>query len=301
MKMDFEHIQTFLTVSRLKNFTKAADELHVTQSTVTSRIKNLERFYGQHLFLRTNKKVELSPFGKEIQPLLERQLKIIEKSKEIAQSYINKKKIIRLGVTYSLWDNRFVDWVSKFAANKEGIHYSFITDHSPQIVESILDNTIDIGLVYNGAVDESIKKEVVCYDSFKLYGTKDFKVDNDLDSEQLKSIPLIYLNWGRTFEHWFRLEFGESFTPFVEVGHSEALLEFVKSGKGIAFIPERVVNNSGLNKILKKINYKPHVKLNDQPIHLIYKSTAISDDIIHEAIHCLRQNLFYTLDNIQSD
>jgi DNA-binding transcriptional LysR family regulator len=290
--MDLEHIQTFLIVSRLKNFTKAADELHVTQSTVTSRIKSLERFYGQNLFLRTNKKVELSPFGKDIYPLLERQLKIIEKSKEIAQSYINQKKTIRLGVTYSLWDNRLVDWVSKFAPNKEGIHYSFMTDHSPQIVECILDNTIDIGLVYHGPMEESIKKEVVGYDSFKLYGSKDFKVEKDLDAERLKSIPLIYLNWGRTFEHWFRLEFGENYTPFVEVGHSEALLEFVKSGKGLAFIPERVVIISGLDKSLKKVNYRPHFKLHAQPIHLIYKSTAINDGIIHKAIQCLRQTLF---------
>lgn len=80
--MDLEEIKTFLAVARLKNFTWAADELHVTQSTVTSRIKNLERFYGQHLFLRTNKKVDLSPFGKEILPLFEHQLKLIEDSKK---------------------------------------------------------------------------------------------------------------------------------------------------------------------------------------------------------------------------
>ncbi|WP_027409413.1 LysR family transcriptional regulator [Anoxybacteroides tepidamans] len=286
--MDLDHIQTFLTVSRLKNFTKAADELHITQSTVTSRIQNLERFYGQCLLLRTNKKVELSPFGKEIYPLLERQFAIIEKTKEIARSYVEQKKVIRVGMTYSLWDHKFVDWVFKFAENNEGVHYSFITDHSSQVVEGILDNTIDIGFVYHAPAEDNIKKEIIGYDSFYLYSSKDVE-EMELDAERLKSIPLIYLNWGKSFRHWFRLEFGESYIPFVEVGHSEALLEFVKRGKGVAFIPERVVEMSNLKNIFKKINYKFNITPPAQPIHLIYKATSVQRNTIMEAIQLLKR------------
>ena len=40
--MDYELLKTFITLAKLKNFTKTADALHIVQSTVTNRIKHIE-------------------------------------------------------------------------------------------------------------------------------------------------------------------------------------------------------------------------------------------------------------------
>lgn|GEM_PF-1686910 len=287
--MDLEEIKTFLAVARLKNFTWAADELHVTQSTVTSRIKNLERFYGQHLFLRTNKKVDLSPFGKEILPLFEQQLKLIEDSKKIARRFQSERKRIRFGITYSLWDSRFTDWVDRLAGTDENLRFSFHADHSHIIVDDVLGGRIDIGLVYHGPEDAEIKKETFGEDTFFLYCARNFQIKRKLGPGDLNALPLIYLNWGRTFEHWFRQEFGEEYVPFVEVGHSQALLEFVRNGKGLAFIPERIVQLSGEKMFFKKLDYEPRHKMEQQPIHLIYRKTAVQDELIARAIQCVKE------------
>ncbi|PGZ42800.1 hypothetical protein COE56_30945 [Bacillus anthracis] len=45
--MDYQQIKSFLSVANHRNFTKAADELHVTQSTITTRIKNLENLVNR--------------------------------------------------------------------------------------------------------------------------------------------------------------------------------------------------------------------------------------------------------------
>lgn len=58
--MDYELLKTFICLANFKNFTKTAEQLHVVQSTITSRIKHLEDNVGKSLFIRTNKNVVLT-------------------------------------------------------------------------------------------------------------------------------------------------------------------------------------------------------------------------------------------------
>ncbi|MBP3296376.1 MAG: LysR family transcriptional regulator, partial [Lachnospiraceae bacterium] len=63
--MDIESIKTFMVLAHTKNYTRAANQLFVAQSTVTNRIHELERELGFSLFKRTNRSVELTPEGEK--------------------------------------------------------------------------------------------------------------------------------------------------------------------------------------------------------------------------------------------
>jgi DNA-binding transcriptional LysR family regulator len=61
--MDTELARTFLAVATSGNFVAAASRLHVTQSTVSARIQNLEAALGRRLFLRGRSGATLTPAG----------------------------------------------------------------------------------------------------------------------------------------------------------------------------------------------------------------------------------------------
>ena len=61
--MNIEFLKTFITLSNVKNFTKTADTHCIVQSTVSNRIKELENYIGQKLFIRSNNDIELTPSG----------------------------------------------------------------------------------------------------------------------------------------------------------------------------------------------------------------------------------------------
>lgn len=63
--MDIQTIQCFISVSRCLNFTKAADECHITQAAMSKKISSLENELGTTLFYRDNRQVELTPAGSE--------------------------------------------------------------------------------------------------------------------------------------------------------------------------------------------------------------------------------------------
>jgi DNA-binding transcriptional LysR family regulator len=68
------HIKAFLTVARLKSFTRASAELHVSQPALTVQIQQLEHSFGVKLFDRNNRRVALTSAGRDVLAPLERVL-----------------------------------------------------------------------------------------------------------------------------------------------------------------------------------------------------------------------------------
>lgn len=92
--MNIEALKTFLVVAEVKNFTKAAQQLFVVQSTITNRIKELEKEIGQPLFDRDNKHITLTHAGEHFYEYSQRFLELEEKMKMEINSCNTYSKII---------------------------------------------------------------------------------------------------------------------------------------------------------------------------------------------------------------
>ena len=70
--MSDRRLKVFHTVARLLSFTKAAEELHMTQPAVTFQVRQLEEYFNTRLFDRTHNKVNLTPAGDRVAEFAER-------------------------------------------------------------------------------------------------------------------------------------------------------------------------------------------------------------------------------------
>ncbi len=61
--MDFKQLESFVTIAKVKSFSKAAEKLFLTQPTISNHIHNLEKELGTALFNRTNKNISLTNAG----------------------------------------------------------------------------------------------------------------------------------------------------------------------------------------------------------------------------------------------
>lgn len=66
--MEYQQLASFVEVAKLLNFSKAADKLHITQSTMSARIQKLENELGVPLFIRLGKTIRLSKYGETLLP-----------------------------------------------------------------------------------------------------------------------------------------------------------------------------------------------------------------------------------------
>ena len=82
--IDFRH-QTFLKLCQIKNYTKTAKKLHITQPTVSQHIKHLEEYYQVKLFNYSGKKLKITEAGKKLYQYTERMIADSREIKNILQ------------------------------------------------------------------------------------------------------------------------------------------------------------------------------------------------------------------------
>ncbi len=85
--MDLNLVRTFLVVAENLSYTKAAHQLNITQPAVSSAIKRLEREYGQTLFVKNGRGIELTTKGYQLIPFFRQGLDIIENAMYIREHF----------------------------------------------------------------------------------------------------------------------------------------------------------------------------------------------------------------------
>lgn len=106
-------LRAFEAAARLSSFSKAADELHISHSTVSHHIKGLEQSLGIDLFVRQNRRVVLTPAGRDLLPVLRESFENISRQlDQIKQG--DKSPVLRLTVTPSFATKWLVPRLKKF-------------------------------------------------------------------------------------------------------------------------------------------------------------------------------------------
>jgi DNA-binding transcriptional LysR family regulator len=150
MNVTLRQLRAFVTVAQLGSFTEAAADLHITQSTLSGLIKELEQALGVQIVHRTTRRVELSGVGKEFLPLTARILQDLDEAlRAIADLKALKSGIVRIAVPQLMACTLLTDVVGSFAKQHPEIDIRL----SDSIVDDVLSK------VRSGAVDFGIGPE----------------------------------------------------------------------------------------------------------------------------------------------
>ncbi|MEM9351703.1 MAG: LysR family transcriptional regulator, partial [Planctomycetota bacterium] len=111
--MDFDQLRQFLTVARVGNVTRAAEELAISQPALSRSIQRLEEAFGQPLFERKTRAVELTDAGVLLQSRSEEMLAILEDTKaQIADD--GQSGRLRIGVIPTIAPYFLPDFLRRF-------------------------------------------------------------------------------------------------------------------------------------------------------------------------------------------
>ncbi|SDX50715.1 DNA-binding transcriptional regulator, LysR family [Marininema mesophilum] len=146
-------LRIFITVAKTRSFSRAAEELHLTQPAVSQQIRSLESRYDTRLFERNNKSVELTPAGKIL----------FREGTEILNQYARTKRLIEdltqsangplsLGASYTFGEYVLPPVLAKFCAHYPQIRPKVTIHNTQRIAEEVRRRMLDIGLV-EGKID----------------------------------------------------------------------------------------------------------------------------------------------------
>lgn len=239
--MDLDQLKAFLTIAETRNFTKAAEILHIAQSSITTRIRVLEQNIGKPLFNRTNKHVSLTRAGELFLPYAERIHSLAETSREtiLLEDQFSDKLVI--GGPSSIWSYRFHKAILDFKLGHPEIALDLMAHTNENTVQKVIDGTIDIGVVYSKPRHPMVNHELIQQDSFILVGRNPSKV---IDIEALKGGEFLFVDWGTPFMSWFEDLVGTRFVPGFKINQTALVVKYLMSGDFFGFVPKSFVDSS---------------------------------------------------------
>ena len=146
--MELRVLNYFLAIAREENFTKAAQQLHVTQPTLSRQIAQLEEELGVKLFVRSNHNIILTEDGMILKRRAQEILSLADKTKrDFLHKDENLEGTISIGSGEFLSTRCLTDCIAEFRKKYPLVRYEFYSGNAGNIRERIERGLLDIGLM----------------------------------------------------------------------------------------------------------------------------------------------------------
>lgn len=147
MNVTLRQLRAFVTVAQLGSFTEAAADLHITQSTLSGLIKELEQALGVQIVHRTTRKVELSGVGKEFLPLTARILQDLDEAlRAIADLKALQTGVVRIAAPQLMACTLLADVVGSFAQMHPGVDVRLSDCVVEDVLPKVQSGEVDFGI-----------------------------------------------------------------------------------------------------------------------------------------------------------
>lgn len=238
--MDYELLRTFLCLAKLKNFTKTAEQLHLVQSTITSRIKHLEDNIGEILFIRTNKNVTLTNAGEAFLPYAKQLLSIEESVISRFKSLELFKDTLSIGAVHSIYDCHVQEMLLKYMKQNKKIAIKVTIEHSEQLMQMFHEDQLDIAFTYWNIKSSQFICEPFYSDKIILVtGSQNSAIALGVTDDELRSLPLLCSAiLTDPFQEWFYSIFPKNYLYPLDINISSNIIAFLKEGLGYSFMLE---------------------------------------------------------------
>lgn len=169
--MDVALARTFLEVAAQGSFVAAAQRLHLTQTAVSARVKNLEEQLGATLFVRHKTGTTLTPAGERFAPYASSLLQMWERARQQVALPPGRAAGMALGCEPSLWDPVVPQWLVWMKAHAPQFAVRTEIRASAVLLERILNGTLDLAILYAPPHRPGLRVELLLQETLVLVTT----------------------------------------------------------------------------------------------------------------------------------
>ena len=241
-------LETFITVAELKNFTKAAQALNLTQPAVSNHINQLEKEYNTKLFMRKKKDFTLTNEGK-IALTYARRLKALHDKmiQKIADEQTSSSHI-KIGITHISENNNITEVLAQYANQMHNITITIITDSINNLYDMLENYQLDIAIV--DGKKQSGKLNYLMLDTDYLVcvlsSQHPLAKNSAISLNQLKKENMILRLPSSSTRSLFEAtlisinESIDSFNVLLEVDNVSTIKQLVMNNFGVSILPQSV-------------------------------------------------------------
>ena len=276
--MDTELARTFLTVVASGNFITAAERLHVSQSTVSTRIHTLEQQLGCTLFVRNKAGTTLTPAGRQFQ----RHASTLVRTVELARHDVGLPKgfsgTVVVGGRIGLWEEYLLRWLPLMQQANPQISIRIESALEAELMQGLVEGRIDIGVMYTPQSRPGLTVELLFEEQLVLVSTNPRAAPEPQDG-------YVYVDWGPEFYARHSAVFPNIAGPALTANVGWLGLHYVLENGGSGFFPRRIVEPHLKAGRLHLIAGAPEFSMPAYAVHPLDRQ----DDHISSAIDIMRR------------
>lgn len=242
--IDLTALEIFKTVAEQGGITKAATRLHRVQSNVTTRVKQLEDRLGTQLFLRSNRRLMLSPQGKLLLVYAERLLHLSAEAEAALRSG-TPAGTLQIGALESTAATRLPPVLSRYHQAYPDVRIELVTGTTGALIARVVHHQLEAAFVAEPFAGNDLEAHPVFDEDLVLITPRTFprfKAPKDLEHTTLIAFAT-GCSYRRRLEEWL----GRARTVperVLEFGSYHAIVACVAAGIGIAVVPRSVLRLS---------------------------------------------------------
>lgn len=250
MKIDILGVQAFVAIADFGGFQKAAETLHVTQTAVTQRLRNLEDFLGVMLVERTTRSIALTHIGQDFLPQARRLLQELSSTlSEIRETGKAQRGDVAIACVPTVGIQYLPQVIREYSARFPDNRIKILDHASSGVAEAVLRREAEFGINIAGAHHPELTSLPLLQDRFVLICRDDHPLARRkrVSWQQLHTHALIFagqINGNRVLldlaltDGSLGTEDGvPALQPFYEVQRSSTAVGLVAEGVAAAIVP----------------------------------------------------------------
>lgn len=276
--MDITLIKTYLAIVETGSFIDAAEKIHVTQSTISARIKNLEHQLGHPLFLRSKAGASLTVTGEQFYKHAIAILRVWEHARldiGLAEEHQNH---LAIGGQVSLWDEFLLRWLVVARRNFPQTAITAYMGQSADLMQRLVEGTMDLAALYRPTQRPGLILE-------HLFDEELVLVTSDEQDSSRPGRNYVLVNWGPEFMADHAIAYPEMKRPALHLDLGAVAINYLLVEKAAGYFPIRTAGPHLEQGTLKLIPRAPRFVY---PVYAVYSESG-EDECLPIALEDLRQ------------
>ncbi|RFB36570.1 LysR family transcriptional regulator [Bacillus sp. RC] len=247
--MDIENMKAFVSVAELRSISAAAMKLNHLQSNMTAKIKKIEMYYNQELFIRNSKGVKLTKQGEKLYHQFKKILHLWEETENKMKKQDEK---LRIGTMISVGGTEFSSALNKLYNTYPDLAVTLKTGSTEYIENQVLLGQIDVAYTIGSLNNKKIRYKEVGVEEMVVIGRGIDQHTTFDDYVRQKNILVLSDNClYMTILHNIYVSLNIEQGDIIEVGDPETLVQFALMGMGISLVSKRIANRYNINNYLE--------------------------------------------------
>lgn len=283
--VNIQHLKTFLDVARTGSFHRTAKRLHVSQSTVSARIRTLEEQTGQVLFHRLKNGAVLTGPGRRMAPHADTAVRAWERGRQYLSLAESQRIECALGIQSVLAEWLATEWIGWVHQRHPEIALRTEAGDSETLMRWLDDALLDIAVAFLPRTKPGFRIETLFTDNLILVASDERSLDAGWRDDY------VFVDWGESFRTAYADAFPDNGMPSIRTPLPGVALNHILLQGGAAYLTQSIAEPWIAEGRLHEVRGAPFFPI---PAFVVYPAEPVDEEMqsiaLQGLVHVVRDH-----------